>query len=216
MKLLHTNNFDPLSVVEGESLSLIDVFDVPWRKTITLDTHSSLIYLVVGPNIGIDIDIITRWPYCSCLIFWLFRSDGHHVLADSLKVSLAHSHTSANVELISFLYEGAKISIDGSLDIWSHLNQVYGRLLEHNIVLGKNISLKTLPKLNIASYNVTAAHGASIDTFDHQKLFYMMSRGLSKEQSQTLLVRGYIDTVLAHFEEISDKEKDSVYKKLIK
>ena len=216
MKLLHTNNFDSFSVVKGESLSLIDVFDIPWKKTITLDAHSSLIYLVVGPNIGIDIDIITTWPHCSCMIFWLFRSDGHHVLTDSLRVSLAHSHTSANVELISFLYEGAKISIDGSLNIWSHLDQVHGRLLEHNIVLGKNISLKTLPKLNIASYNVTAAHGASIDTFDHQKLFYMMSRGLTKEEAQTLLVHGYIDAVLARFEEISSKEKDSIYKLLIK
>jgi len=69
-----------------------------------------------------------------------------------------------------------------------HLDQVHGRLLEQNIVLGQNISLSTLPKLNVASHNVTAAHGASIDTLDQQKLFYMMSRGLSKEQSQTLLV----------------------------
>jgi len=65
---------------------------------------------------------------------------------------------------------------------------VHGRLLEQNIVLGKNISLKTLPKLNIASYNVTATHGANIDTLDHQKLFYMMSRGLTQQQSQGLLV----------------------------
>ena len=210
MKLLHTNNFDSLSVVEGQSLSLIDVFDVPWKKIITLDAHSLLIYLVVGPNIGVDIDIVTRWPHCSCMIFWLFRSDAHHVLTDSLKVSLTHSHTSANVELISFLYEGAKISIDGSLDILPHIDQVHGHLLEQNIILGKNISLKTLPKLNIASYNVTAAHGASIDTFDHQKLFYMMSRGLTKEQSQTLLVHGYIDYVLGHFKDISDKDKEVI------
>lgn len=69
-----------------------------------------------------------------------------------------------------------------------HLDQVHGRLLEQNIVLGKSISLKTLPKLNVASYNVTAAHGANIDTLDQQKLFYMMSRGLTQQQSQTLLV----------------------------
>jgi len=54
--------------------------------------------------------------------------------------------------------------------------------------LGKNISLRTLPKLTVSSHNVTAAHGANIDTLDQQKLFYMMSRGLTKQQSQTLLV----------------------------
>ena len=106
----------------------------------------------------------------------------------SIKVSLNHSYTSANVELISFLRDGAQVNIDGSVDIAPYLDQVHGRLLEHNIVLGKNISLKTLPKLNVSSHNVRAAHGANIDTLDQQKLFYMMSRGLTQQQSQKLLV----------------------------
>jgi len=93
---------------------------------------------------------------------------------------LSHSHTSAEVELISFLRDGAKVAIDGSIIIGEHLDQVHGRLLEQNIVLGKDISLKTLPKLQISSHNVRASHGANIDTLDQQKLFYMMSRGLTK------------------------------------
>lgn len=88
-------------------------------------------------------------------------------------------------------------------------------MLEQNIVLGKNISVKTLPKLNIASHDVRASHGATIDTLDQQKLFYMMSRGLSQQQSQELLVNGYIDYVLSHFQDISDEEKSSIYKKLV-
>jgi len=216
MNLLQTNIYTPISVAKGKSLQLIDVFDIQGTKTITLDSHSSLVYLVVGSDVHIDIQLITKWSHCSCTIFGLFTSDAKHPVVWSLKVSLNHSHTSANVDLISFLHDGAKVAIDGSIDIASHLDQVHGRLLEQNIVLGKNISLKTLPKLTVASYNVTAAHGANIDSLDQQKLFYMMSRGLTKQQSQTLLVNWYIDYVLGYFTDISDKEKHSVYKKLIK
>lgn len=216
MKIYQTNIFQPISVDEGNSLELIDIFDLGGKKTIELHPHSSLTYLIVGSAIDIDITLVTTWPYCSCKIFWLFVSDVHRSITGSLKILLNHSHSSADVELISFLYDGAKVAIDGSIDIWLHVDQVHGRLLEQNIVLGKNISLKTLPKLNVASYNVTAAHGANIDTLDQQKLFYMMSRGLTQQQSQTLLVHWYIDYVLAHFEEISDKEKDSVRKILTK
>lgn len=210
MKISQTNVFQPISVDEGSSLELIDVFDVGGKKTIALHPHSSMTYLIVGSAIDIDITLVTTWPYCTCKIFWLFVSDVNRSVTGSLKILLDHSHTSADVELISFLYDGAKVAIDGSIDIWLHLDQVHGRLLEQNIILGKNISLKTLPKLNVASYNVTAAHGANIDTLDQQKLFYMMSRGLTQQQSQTLLVHWYIDYALAHFEEISDTEKDSV------
>lgn len=128
-----------------------------------------------------------------------------------IKVSLKHSYTSADVDLISFLYDGAKVSIDGSIVIDKSLDTVRGRLLEQNIVLGKNISITTLPQLNVASHNVRAAHGAKIDSIDPQKLFYMMSRGLSKAQSQQLLVNGYIDYALSHFSDISDMEKKKIH-----
>jgi Fe-S cluster assembly scaffold protein SufB len=216
MNLLQTNNFQPISLAKGESLELIDIFDVQWQKTIELHPHSSLTYLFVGSDINVDIHIVTTWSDCSCMVFWLFVADAARPVSGSLTVWLNHSQSSANVELISFLYDGAKVDIDGSIDIWLHLDHVHARLLEHNIVLGKNISLKTLPKLTVASHNVTAAHGANIDTLDQQKLFYMMSRGLTKEQSQTLLVNWYIEYVLAHFKEIGDKEKKSVYSTLVK
>ncbi len=214
MKLLQTNIFQPLSVPKGQSLELIDIFDASWKKTIELQSHSSLTYLLVGSDADMDIHITSAWSYCSCKIFGLFVSDAKHPVAGSLKVSLNHSQTSADVELISFLREGAKVAIDGSIDIWNHLDQVHGRLLEQNIILGKHISLKTLPKLHVASHNVRASHGANIDTLDQQKLFYMMSRGLTQQQSQTLLVDWYIDYVLSHFTRISETEKKLVYKKL--
>ena len=214
MKSFQTNIFTSFCVDEGQSLELIDVFDIAWKKIIELYPHSALTYLIIGLSPDIDIQIVTKWPYCSCKIFWLFASDVTHPVAGSIKVLLQHSQTSAEVELISFLRDGATISIDGALDIGDHLDHVHGRLLEQNIVLWKDISIKTLPKLNIASHNVRASHGANIDMLDQQKLFYMMSRGLTSKQSQTLLVDWYIEYVLSNFSEISDAEKKSVYKKI--
>lgn len=211
MTVLQNNTFQSISIAQGESLQLIDVFDIPGKKTIELSSHSSLTYLVIGSDMDIDIQLVTAWPNCTCTIFGLFVSDANRPVTGSIKVFLKHSYTSANVELISFLHDGAKVAIDGSIDITTHLDQVHGRLLEHNIVLGKNISLKTLPKLNVSSHNVRAAHGANIDMLDQQKLFYMMSRGLTQQQSQTLLVNWYIDHALTHFEDISDTQKQHVF-----
>jgi hypothetical protein len=40
----------------------------------------------------------------------------------------------------------------------------------------------------------------------------MMSRGLTKQQSQTLLMNWYIDYVLAHLTDISETEKKLLHK----
>ncbi|MEI6118771.1 MAG: hypothetical protein WCP92_06175 [bacterium] len=59
MNLLQTNVSTPISVVKGQSLQRIDIFDIQGTKTITLDSHSSLVYLVVGSDVHIDIQLIT-------------------------------------------------------------------------------------------------------------------------------------------------------------
>lgn len=58
MKLIQTNIFQPLSVSQGQSLELIDIFDVRGKKTIELHPHSSLLYLIVGLSADIDLQII--------------------------------------------------------------------------------------------------------------------------------------------------------------
>lgn len=209
------NTFDSLSVAKDQAFQLIDIFDISGKKTIYLEAHSALTYLVVATQADVHIDVVTTWPYCSCKVFWLFASHAQHPVSGSLTVWLNHPHTSAQVELFSFLHDGASVDIDGSIDIPAGLDNVSGHLLEHAIVLWKPISLKTLPKLTIASYNVTASHGANVDGLDPQKLFYMMSRGLTKEQSQKLLVDGHITSVLSNFENVSDEDIDSIYTQLV-
>lgn len=214
MKIIQTNIFTPISVSSGQRFELVDIFSGPGKKTIELGSHSSLTYLLIWSDVDIHIQLTTQWPACSCTIFGLFFSDAKRPVTGSLKVSLNHSHTSANVELISFLYDGARVNIDWSIDIWKKIDSVHARLLEHNVVLGQNISLKTLPQLHVASANVRASHWANLDRLDEQKLFYMMSRGLSQQQSQQLLVDGYINSALASFKEFSEKELADLHKQL--
>ncbi len=211
MVIVQENIYTPLVLQERQAVMLVDIFSWTGKKRIELASHTGLTYLIVSRSAECDIEIVTTWPECSCKVFWLFSSGVNCQIQGNIKISLDHSHTSADVDLISFLYDGAKVHIDGTIDINKHLDNVHGRLLEQNIVLGKTISVQTLPQLNVASHNVRAAHGAKVDSLDTQKLFYMMSRGLTKEQSQKLLVDGYIEYVLSHFGDISDAEKKKIY-----
>ncbi len=213
MKLLQTTTFQSVFLAKDTPLELIDIFDVKGKKTIELESNSFLTYLVIGSDI--DIHIVTKWSHCGCKIFGLFASDKQHSVSGSLKVSLNNSATTADVELFSFLHDGATFDLDGSIDIGQNIDHVHGRLFEHTIVLWKNISIKTSPALMIASHDVHASHGATLDLFDQQKAFYMMSRGLSQQQTQTLLMNWYIDYVLGHFARVDDATKSAVYTKLM-
>ena len=48
------------------------------------------------------------------------------------------------------------------------------------------------PNLLIDNYDVDSNHGAYIGKFSEEKLFYLMSRGINREDSYRLLLESYL------------------------
>ncbi|WP_076648260.1 Fe-S cluster assembly protein SufD [Latilactobacillus sakei] len=73
------------------------------------------------------------------------------------------------------------------------------------------------PLLLIDENDVQAGHAASVGRINEQQMYYLMSRGLSKEVAQRLVIRGFLGAVLT---EIPDKNvrqqlTDTIERKLI-
>ncbi len=63
---------------------------------------------------------------------------------------------------------------------------------ENQIINMKNGMSTILPILLIDNYNVDSNHGAYIGKFSEEKMFYMMSRGISREEAYQLLLNGFL------------------------
>lgn len=61
------------------------------------------------------------------------------------------------------------------------------------MILDEYSIIKALPALYIDEDDVSANHGASVGTINEDDLYYLMSRGLSKEDSEKLLINAFIE-----------------------
>ena len=52
------------------------------------------------------------------------------------------------------------------------------------------------PALEILEKDVKAGHAATVGKVDAQMLFYLMSRGLSRQQAEKLLIEGFTRPIL--------------------
>lgn len=75
---------------------------------------------------------------------------------------------------------------------------------DNKIINLKNGKSSILPNLIVDSDDIEASHSAYIGTFDEDKKFYMMSRGLTSEESDDLLIKAFLlnDMIL------EEKERD--------
>ena len=66
-----------------------------------------------------------------------------------------------------------------------------------NLVLSDRAVATSLPNLEIGADDVRCSHGATVGQLDGEVLFYLMSRGLRREQAERLVVLGFLGEVLS-------------------
>ena len=54
----------------------------------------------------------------------------------------------------------------------------------------------SIPGLEIEANDVRCTHGATIGRVDSLQLFYLMARGLTRDEAERLIVRGFFEDVL--------------------
>ena len=64
------------------------------------------------------------------------------------------------------------------------------------LIEGKGAEIDLRPQLEINTHEVRAAHGASTGRLDENLLFYLLSRGLDRQDARALLKWAFLGDVL--------------------
>ena len=66
-----------------------------------------------------------------------------------------------------------------------------------NLLLSEEARADSLPNLEIEADDVKCSHGATVGQLDSEALFYLLSRGLSRQHAERLVVLGFLGDVMA-------------------
>ena len=68
-------------------------------------------------------------------------------------------------------------------------------LNSHTLLLGEKAKANSIPSLEILANDVQSRHGATVDHLDEEKVFYLMTRGLNRKESEKTIVDGFMGEV---------------------
>ena len=69
----------------------------------------------------------------------------------------------------------------------------------HSLLLSDKARADALPILEIEADDVRCKHGSTTGMVDDEQIFYLMSRGLSRQEAQRMIVQGFFETVITEF-----------------
>ncbi len=84
---------------------------------------------------------------------------------------------------------------------------------EDALLLSDMAKAEVIPSLEIDENEVKAGHASTVGPVDQEQLFYLMSRGVTRKEAKSLVVKGFLHPV---FEKLPEKEKTSLEKTLQK
>ncbi len=85
---------------------------------------------------------------------------------------------------------------NGRIHIHQDAQKTLAELSNRNLLVSPDAEIYTKPELEIYADDVRCAHGATVARLDEQALYYMQSRGLKKQDAETLLSYAFINELI--------------------
>lgn len=119
----------------------------------------------------------------------------------TLKVSVTHQAQDTKSEVIikSALTDSAKVDIDGLVKINHGAKGTNAWLAAHLLLLSEKAKGRAVPSLEILENDIKAGHATTVGRISDAEMFYLMSRGLSKQSAKKLIVEGFLQEMIQQF-----------------
>ncbi len=175
-----------------------------WSTNVyNLVTQRSLVYgdakmEWVDANLGSKVTM--KYPSCYLLepgahgeiLSIAFAGAGQHQDAGGKVIHRAPNTTSQIISK-SICKDGGRSSYRGLLKIYPGAENSRSNVVCDALLLDEHSQSDTYPSIEIEEQDVSVGHEASVTRVGEDQLFYLMSRGLTEDESNAMVVAGFIE-----------------------
>lgn len=116
----------------------------------------------------------------------------------AIKTLSHHNALNTNAETLvhGVLTDESRVEFDGMIRIERGAQYTASFLSDHTLLLSDDCRSESIPGLEIGANEVSASHGATSGKIDEEQLFYLMVRGIPKDEAERIIVQGFFEPVL--------------------
>jgi Fe-S cluster assembly protein SufD len=122
--------------------------------------------------------------------------NGQHFDSETLQEHTA-PHCRSELLFKSALSGKSRSVFNGKITVAPNAQKTDAYQINRNILLSKEARADSVPQLEIKANDVRCSHGATVSRVRVKDVFYLMSRGLSRQLAEETLVFGFLDEVIA-------------------
>lgn len=134
----------------------------------------------------------------------LFFADANQFFDHDTQQNHNAPHTTSDLLFKGALKDEARTVWQGMIKVLPHAQKTDGFQANRNLVLSPQARADSIPGLEIEANDVRCTHAATVGRLEDEPIFYLMSRGMTRQDAERLIVAGFFDPIMQRipFEEV--------------
>jgi Fe-S cluster assembly protein SufD len=128
---------------------------------------------------------------CRLSAIYLGRRNQHHDITTNM--THARGHCQSNQVIRGVLDGSARGVFQGKVHVAQDAQKTDGQQMSRALLLSRKAEADAKPELEIYADDVICAHGATVGELDETQLFYLTSRGISRDVARAMLIAAFLD-----------------------
>lgn len=187
------------------------------RARVDRDGNLDWVFAAVGSHLTkdfSDLDLIGEGAFGRMSGFY-FTDGSQHLDHDTQQNHLA-ANTTSDLLFKGALKETSRSVWQGMIYVAPGAQKTDGYQANRNLVLSSNARADSIPGLEIMADDVRCTHGATVGKIDEDELFYLLSRGIGREDAEQLIVEGFFDPIMQRipFPGVQDRLRRAISRKM--
>lgn len=137
-------------------------------------------------------NIIQSEPWSKLNLRYMIYSDDKINNKITINSEVLSPNCSSDIKILSIAWKDWNIDLDWIIKIWSWISWIKWRLIEENLFLWDSWKIKGIPTLLVESNDVEASHACKIERISDEKLFYLRSRWVWKDNALRMIIEAKI------------------------
>ncbi len=168
--------------------------------------YSSLIFSsgLKFNKLDIECDLTGEKSKCNILSALFLNKDEHHEIKTCINHLAPNCQSYQKVKKV--LNTNSKGVFQGKIYVKDVAQKTDAYQLSKALLLNDNAEFNSKPELEIYADDVKCSHGSTSGSIDENALHYLMTRGLNRERSIKLLIKGFLNDIVEFIKNPSIKQ----------
>ena len=147
-----------------------------------------------------EVETLLNGEGANAELYGLYLAEGSQQVENSTCIEHRKPECTSREHYKGILNDKSRGVFRGRIVVAEDAQKTDSRQNNNNLLLSDDARINSKPQLEIYADDVSCTHGATVGQLEEEKIFYLQSRGISRNEASALLIRAFGNEIISRID----------------